>query len=132
MNGALLQRDLLQSRPRSAVEVVAETMEVAMKIYQIGAALMAAAASLIVAGVAQAEPRGAPSALLCRTEAGVETLYAFHGAHPEASLADGVAAVNATDASAGCGIVSLIYEVGEIVATVRVDGNGLDIRKVSV
>jgi hypothetical protein len=103
-----------------------------MNIYQIGAALTAAAASLLVAGAAQAEPKGAPSALLCRTEAGVESLYAFHEAQPDASLADGVAAVNAADASAGCAIVSLIYEVGEIVATVRADGNGLDVRKVSV
>jgi hypothetical protein len=107
-------------------------MEVAMNAYQIGAALTAAAASLLFAGAAQADPTGAPSALLCRTEAGVESLYAFHGAHPEASLADGVAAVDAADPSAGCAIVSLIYEVGEIVATVRVNGNGLDVRKVSV
>jgi hypothetical protein len=103
-----------------------------MNIYQIGAALTAAAASLFLASSAQAEPKGAPSALLCRTEAGVESLYAFHVVHPQATLADGVAAVDAADASAGCGIVSLIYEVGEIVATVRVDGSGLDIRKVSV
>ncbi len=103
-----------------------------MNIYQIGAALTVAAASLMIGSAAQAAPKGAPSALLCRTAAGVESLYAFHETHPEASLADGVAAVDAADASADCAIISLIYEVGEIVATVRVDGNGLDIRKVSV
>ena len=103
-----------------------------MNAYQLGAALTAATLSILFAGAAQAAPTGTASAILCSTQSGIESLYAFHEAEPGASVADGIAAVNAANASADCRMLAFVYEPGEIVATLRVDGAGIDVRKVSV
>jgi hypothetical protein len=114
------------------VDVVAQKLEATMNTYKVGAAILAAAVSILIAGHAQAAPTGTSSAVLCKTESGIESLFAFHEANPQASMLEGVTAVNAIEASANCRILSFVYEVGEIVATVRLDGQGVDVRRVSV
>ena len=54
------------------------------------------------------------------------------GLNPTSDVHHLQAAVNTIDASNDCRIVSFVYEAGEIVATLRVDGSGVDVRKVSV
>jgi hypothetical protein len=95
--------------------------------------MVAATLTFFCAGGARANDATlTATGIVCKTEVGLQSVYAYADANDEASMQDAVAATNGVDAEAGCRIRRIVFKTETRVADVRIKGDEGEIYKISI
>jgi hypothetical protein len=97
-----------------------------------GAALAAATLALASAGARADGETFRATGIVCKTQVGLESVYAYAAANNEASAQDAISATNGIDAAAGCGIKRVLFKPEARVSNVHIKGDEGDIYKISI